>query len=128
MYERINKKLKIYKSISNIVNFTTRLLVVLTLIIFLYLLQNSNNSDILNENFVISNIIEKPKIQIYENNRDIISIVGDKAEVTNNDVKIYNMSIKSDTLESFAKIVDVIDDGDEIVLKNRPVMVFYNLK
>lgn len=128
MYTKINKKLEIYKNASKIISFITRLLIVVIPVTILYLVQKNTSNDVLNENFVILNIIEKPKLQAYENDGDIISIIGDKAEVINNDIKIYNISIKSNILKSSAKIVDIINNGDKIILKNRPTMVFYNPK
>lgn len=128
MYTKINKKLEIYKRASNIINFIARLLIILILTAILYIIQKNSNSNVLNENFVILNIIEKPKLQISEKDGDIIFIAGDKAEVTNNDIKIYNMNINSDTLKGSAKIVDITNNGDKIILKNRPIITFYNLK
>ncbi len=128
MYKKTNKKLKFYKNIIRYINFLSRLIVVLILITFLYLLQKNINDNGLKNNDIIINIMESPKLQTYENDGDIVSVIGDKAEIMEDKIKIYNLNMKSDFLVGSAEIVDIVDNGEEVILKNRPTIIFYNEK
>ncbi len=128
MYKKANKKLKFYKNIIRYINFLSRLIVVLILTIFLYLLQKNINDNGLKNNDIIINIMESPKLQTYENDGDIVSVIGDKAEIMEDKIKIYNLNMKSDFLVGSAEIVDITDNGEEVILKNRPTIIFYNEK
>ncbi len=128
MYKRINKKLKIYKNICKFINLLVRLITILILALFFYFLQKNNSSINLKNNNIISNVIEKPKLQTYENDGDVILVVGDKAEIEKDKINVYNLKVDSNFLTGFSNVVNIINDGDEIIFNDRPMIIFYNEK
>lgn len=75
-------------------------------------------------------LIEKPILQINNEHNDLIYITSSDATVKNsyNDIVLNNVNISSDFVNGLSKIIIFNGDTDEILMEDRPELVFYNIK
>lgn len=126
MYKKINNRLKLFKHIVFFANITVviAILFIFYLLFSIYFIQNTNNSNTKNI-FLISNIIEKPKLQTYDKNGNLVLTTADKANILENGIKAFDVKIVSKTIKLSSDIVKLDSNSDEIIFKNRPTIIFY---
>lgn len=129
MFLKIKRELKIYKWVSKITTRLCILMLTITLLLFLeraivYNLRNNTYKNDLNNDL---NVMVRPILQISEINKKSSYIFSDKGIILNkNSFKLYNTTLKSDEVNAFSKTVFIFQDKDEIVLTERPYIIFNN--
>lgn len=130
MYKKICKKLNIYI-------FIYRCLVLFFLIMFCYMLmifiktiyKNYNEMLKQKEFFLNKELMEKPIIQINDEDNNLIYIEADSANIKNSykDIKLNNTVINSNFVKGASKTIIFNGTNNELILKDRPELIFYNI-
>lgn len=131
MYKEICKKLFIYKCI-----FVFLRLILLFIGISIYILMiwslivNFGASHNIVNEYVNTELVEKPILQINNEHDDLIYITSNSAIVKNsyNDIILNDVNINSDFVNGLSKTIIFNGNTDEIVMKDRPELIFYNIK
>ena len=130
MYKKICQKLFIYKCLFTILKITLFLNCVVILLFILWrIVVNFNISHSMMEEYINTEIVEKPILQINNEHNDLIYITSSDAIVKNsyNDIILNNVSISSDFVNGLSKTIIFNGNTDEILMKDRPELIFYNI-
>lgn len=68
------------------------------------------------------------KIQSYESNNKLVIITADRATIKDKGTTANNVKLDSTSLKVKSTLVEFDEKSDEIILKNRPKMIFYGEK
>lgn len=131
MYKKICKKLFIYKCLFLLLRIVLLISCFLILLfIFWRVFVNFGISHNTTNEYVNIELIEKPILQINNEHNDLIYIISSDATVKNsyNDIVLNNVNISSDFVNGLSKTIIFNGDTDEILMKDRPELVFYNIK
>lgn len=125
MYTKIYKRLNFYKKLLIFFKIFIILFIFFILFLIFYSFFLKNNTFNIKTEYIVSNIMEKPVLQITDNN-DLINIISKNAKITENAIIINDVKIDSKNLKGYSKQVIVDNKTDDIILKYRPNIIFYN--
>lgn len=131
MYKKICKKLFIYRCLFLLLRIVLLISCFLMLLFILWrLFVNFGISHNTINEYINIELIEKPILQINNEHNDLIYITSSDATVKNsyNDIVLNNVNISSDFVNGLSKIIIFNGDTDEILMEDRPELVFYNIK
>ncbi|MDR1499064.1 MAG: hypothetical protein LBS34_02135 [Rickettsiales bacterium] len=128
MYIKLSRKLIFYRRLLTASEILAALSIMLSIFFCLYQLfflkRFNRNSPKQNTNIVL-NVVEKPTLQINKGD-NIIQIMAERAEVEKyKKITIINATIKSKSIDGFAKSIVMNEEEDEIVMTGRPYVIFY---
>lgn len=130
MYKKICKKLLIYKYLFLLLRVVLLINCFLILLFIVWkLFVNFNISHNTTNEYINIELIEKPILQINNEHNDLIYITSSDAIVKNsyNDIILNNVSISSDFVNGLSKTIIFNGNTDEILMKDRPELIFYNI-
>lgn len=129
MYEKINKKFILYKYLLIVLKIFLAITIIYIIFLFIKNLTNNYNSSINQIKTQINiGIVEKPIIQVNDKNNNLTYIISDNAIIKGNyrEITLQNVIIKNDFVNGKSKNVIFNNDNDELLLKDRPEIIFYN--
>lgn len=90
-------------------------------------LQDSKKLHIKN-NSQTTNVITNLKIQSYDSGNRLVIITADKATIKDKNTTANNVKLNSKPLRATSSLVEFDEKNNEIILKNRPKIIFYGEK
>ena len=127
MFKKIKNEIKFY---NRLYRFSTNLLYGILIILLFFIFKNFITNIIYN-NYITSkitnniNTIASPRIYFLDKKGLDLNIIASKCIILDkNHYKFYNASIKNDKINSFSKILDLYKDKNEIVMSERPYIVY----
>lgn len=126
-FEEIEQHIRLYSTIYRTTSFFFIILCILCGIFCLKIIFFTHHQSITLDDTNQSNIILQPALQLNELHKNLIYIQAESGAILNNkEYKFYNVTMHTADAKVFSKTADVYNNGDKIVLKERPYVIFTN--
>ena len=124
-FDKISKRLIFVDTLCKFFVKVIKTSVFCFLVFFIYSLIANNKNYIVIDNNIDTTII-KPVVKTLEDKNGYVMYSDVGVFVNNGLYKFKNVKIVNDNIEVFAKELDFYGNNNEILLKDRPVVVFNN--
>lgn len=131
MYKKICRKLFIYKCLFTLLKTILCLNCVVILLFILWrIVVNFNISHNTMDDYINTEIVERPILQINNDENDLIYITSTDAVVKDSydNITLNNVNVNSDFINGTSKTIIFNGNTDEILMKDRPQLIFYNVE